>query len=94
VPSLGLPKGADAAELARIRTALAQHGKTLFVLSSSATGIEFATDAPKPFSSVATTRWPSTLHTTPSGPLIETVTVYLGTVDEHGQVHELAKAPR
>jgi hypothetical protein len=94
VPSLGLPKGASPAELAGMRAALLQHGRTLFVLSSSTKGIEFAGEGPKAFSRVETKRWPSTLNKAPHKAMIETVTVFLGPVDEQGRVHELATAKR
>jgi hypothetical protein len=93
VPTLGLPKGATPAELARIRTALSASGRALFVLSASPKGIEFETGggAPKVFSSVRTTRWPSTLHTAPSKAAIEVVTVYLGSVGPDGLVTSLQR---
>jgi hypothetical protein len=94
VPTLGLPKGATPAELARIRTALSGHGRSLFVLSASPKGIGFdpGGGTPKVFSSVSTTRWPSTLHTAPSKAATEVVTVYLGSVGPDGLVTSLVRA--
>ena len=94
VPSLGLPHEVKPAELAAVRASVLAHGRTLYALMSSTKGITFneaATGPPEPFSSARTTRWPSTLSTAPTKPIIEVVTVFLGRVDPDGRLVELVK---
>jgi hypothetical protein len=91
VPSIGL-LNASATQLATARTSVAQNGKTLYVLAVDPSKIAF--DPSKgpvvPFSVAATTRWPSTLHTAPTGPATEVVPVYLGRVEGNGLVDPIA----
>ncbi len=74
-----------------MRAALAANGRTLYVAGATSAAMRLA-DGTKPFSTVRTTRWPSSLHVAPSGPAYETVNVYLATVDADGTVHELPTA--
>ena len=85
VPSLGLD-GPSPAQLAQVRIAVNDHGRTLFLLSTDVTKIPYV-DGMKPaspFSVVDTTRWPSVLHGPPSDVDHEQVTVYLATVRADG----------
>ena len=92
VPSLGLVD-ASPAQLAAIRTSLLRHGRQLYVFSTDATKIQFAPGHPSPaaYSTVVTTRWPSSLHTTPFGPTHETVQAFLGTVRDDGLVEPISR---
>jgi hypothetical protein len=92
VPSLGL-LSPTSAQLATVRASLLASGRTLYVLSEDPSQIPFVRSAlhPEPFSSVATSRWPSTLHTTPVGSATERVTVYLGVVLPSGRVEPLSQ---
>jgi hypothetical protein len=91
VPSIAL-MDAKPAQLAEIRTSVEQHGKTLYVLAVDPTDIAFDPDGgPVTALSVAkTTRWPSTLHTTPVGSMSEVVPVYLGLVEADGLVKPIS----
>ncbi len=92
VPSLGLPDGASPTVLAVVRESVARANRTLYVLASTPDPIPFAPAAPSaPFSSVTTTRWPSTLHTTPVGSTTEVVSVYLARVNPDGSAQAVAK---
>jgi hypothetical protein len=86
VPSLGLP-GATAAQLVKVRATLLANGRILFV--AGATAKPLGVPDGRPFSTVRTTRWPSTLHTAPAGPAYETVNIYLGRVEADGTVTEV-----
>ncbi len=90
VPTLGL-LGATPAQLAQVRASLLQHGKTLYVLAEDPSKIKTVTGKPTVFSRAATTRWPSTLHVTPTKPAVEIVTVYLGLVQPDGLAQTLRR---
>jgi hypothetical protein len=92
VPSIAL-MNATPTQLAAIRSSVADHGKTLYVLAVDPTKVTFdpAGGAVRPLSVAKTTRWPSTLHTTPVGPMTETVPVYLGRVEADGLVEPISK---
>lgn len=78
----------SAGQLARMRASVLAQGRTLYVLATDPSGLPYATESldPPPFSQVDTTRWPSTLYTTPVRAMHESVSVYLGTVTAAGRV--------
>ena len=75
-------------QLARMRAAVLAQGRTLYVLATDPSRLPYAAGGagPPPFSRVDTTRWPSTLYTTPVRAMRESVSVYLGTVSADGRV--------
>jgi hypothetical protein len=84
VPSYALID-AQPAQLARVRAAVADNQRVLYLLSTDPTKIHFAGPPPAtPFSEVTTTRWPSVLHGPPTTVDHEHVAVYLGTVRADG----------
>lgn len=85
VPSLGL-EHATTATLAQVRAAVRAHGRTLYLLSTDVTKIQYANGMTPsaPFSLVRTTRWPSVLHGAPTKVDHEEVAVYLATVRADG----------
>lgn len=94
VPSLGL-EGASPAEIAQVRVAVSDHGRTLYLLSTDVTKIQYVTGTTPstPFSTVRTTRWPSVLHGPPSKVDHEQVAVYLATVREDGLAEPVTPSP-
>jgi Dolichyl-phosphate-mannose-protein mannosyltransferase len=92
VPSIGL-MDATPAQLAAIRTSVLRQGRHLYVFATDATEIQFTAGhpSPAPYSTAVTTRWPSSLHTTPVGPTHETVRAFLGTVRDDGLVEPLSR---
>lgn len=92
VPSYALID-AQPEQLAKVRAAVADHQRVLYLLSTDPTKIHFAGAPPAaPFSEVTTTRWPSVLHGPPTAVDHEHVAVYLATVRADGQA-EAVTAP-
>jgi hypothetical protein len=90
VPTLAVPT-TDAQALATVRASVTAGGHTLYVMAAQAVQLPFAAAGPtRPFSTVTTTRWPSVIGTTPSGPAVQQVVVFLGTVRADGRVDEVA----
>jgi hypothetical protein len=84
VPIISVEQAAQS-ELATIRASAHEHGRTLFVLSTRPVNLHFD-GAATPLSTIRAQKWPSSLHTSPRGPGHETVTVYLGRVQDDGTV--------
>lgn len=93
VPAIGLI-GASPSMLTDVRQSAAEHGRQLYLIATNPAAITFAPlAAPSvPYSQVRTTRWPSTLHSPPSGPDYEQVAVYLATVRPDGFAEPVVRA--
>jgi hypothetical protein len=85
VPTVGLLSAA-APQLAAVDHSVTTNGRVLYVMANTASWIHWAGGvAPStPFSQVRMSRWPSTLHSPPTGAVHETIPVYLGIVRADG----------
>jgi hypothetical protein len=76
------------ATLAAVRTSVADGGRTLYVMSERPGELTYGSAAPTvPFSKVTTTRWPSLIGKTPTGPARQEVDVYLATIGPDGRAN-------
>ena len=85
VPTLALV-GASAAQVADAARAVSAHGRALYVVASDPGQLTFDGPVPPAFFTAVFTRWPSTLETTPTAPVEQTVRVYLGRAEADGRV--------
>lgn len=84
VPTIGLDVPLPA-ELSSIRTAAAEHGRTLYVLAQSPDFLPLAPSAPRtPFSTITVQRWPTEINVAPKMPDVQTYSMYLAVVDASG----------
>jgi hypothetical protein len=98
VPTAGLIS-ATPDELLAMKRAAAAHGRTLYVLSQDIaqpqyapqTGIAPPAVPPPGFSTVTVSRWPTEINVAPSGPDVQTYTVFLATVDDAGLAHPVRR---
>jgi hypothetical protein len=77
---------ASRAELVQIRSTLLGQGRVLYVMTTTAATVQNAPGAPIPraLSIARTTRWRSTLNSTPTSPTHETVPILVGSIDAEG----------
>jgi hypothetical protein len=85
VPTLALV-GASAGQVADAAQAVGARGRTLYVVATDPAQLSFAGPVPPAFFTTVFTRWPSTLETTPTEPVEQTVRVYLGRAQADGRI--------
>jgi Dolichyl-phosphate-mannose-protein mannosyltransferase len=84
VPTISVQQ-ASVDALAAMQSAVRQHGRTLYALSTDPTKLSSPSKL-MPLSTITAQMWPSTLQTSPRRPAHETVSVYLGLVQSDGAV--------
>ena len=84
VPTISV-QNASVDALAAMQTSAQTQGRRLYALSTDPTKLE-STQPIKALSTIRAQMWPSTLHTSPRGPAHETVSVFLGLVQNDGTV--------
>jgi hypothetical protein len=90
VPAVGLV-GASQSDLRTAQTTVQAAGRTLYVMAARPDQGTYAGSAPTAsFSSVTVTRWPPTLHAPPKHAVLQTIAVYLSTVDSTGRLVPVA----